>query len=63
MTKRNFGKDYKTLRELAPILDNGGLIINDMQKALCCLAFLCNGTGKQDAKAIGSLSMTIFKHT
>ena len=33
MTKRNFGKDYKTPRELVTLLENRGLIINDRQKA------------------------------
>ena len=33
MAKRNFGKDYKTTRELVILLENRGLIINDMQKA------------------------------
>ena len=28
MTKRNFGKDYKTPRELVTLLENRGLIIN-----------------------------------
>jgi len=34
MTKRNFGKDYKTPRELVTLLENRGLIINDRQKAI-----------------------------
>ena len=34
MTKRNFGKDYKTPRELVTLLENRGLIINDRQKGL-----------------------------
>ena len=33
MAKRNFGKDYKTPRELVTLLENRGLIINDRQKA------------------------------
>ena len=33
MTKRIFGKDYKTPRELVTLLENRGLIINDRQKA------------------------------
>lgn len=33
MAKRNFGKDYKTPRELVTLLKNRGLIINDRQKA------------------------------
>ena len=33
MPKRNFGKDYKTPRELVTLLENRGLIINDRQKA------------------------------
>ena len=33
MAKRNFGKDYKTPRELVTLLKSRGLIINDRQKA------------------------------
>lgn len=32
MTKRNFGKDYKTPQELVILLEKCGLIINDRQK-------------------------------
>lgn len=35
MAKRNFGKDYKTPRELVTFLENRGLIINNSQKANC----------------------------
>lgn len=33
MAKRNFGKGYKTSRELVILLESRGLIINDRQKA------------------------------
>lgn len=33
MAKRNFGKEYKTSRELVFLLESRGLVINDRQKA------------------------------
>lgn len=33
MTKRNFGKEYKTSQELVSLLESRGLLINDKQKA------------------------------